>query len=162
MQKLLRYIHVIEDTLLASLLVGMILLAVAQIVLRNWFDSGLLWADPMLRVMVLWVGLLGALAATRESRHISIDVFNRLFNPQQKHYLQIGITIFSAIITSILAYYSLRFVLAEYDADTQAFSHIPLWLMSLIMPIGFGLMSLRFVLQSLTGILSLYNRDAVK
>ena len=58
-------IHRVEDFVLALLLSAMILLASAQIFLRNLFDSSLSWGDPMLRILVLWVGLLGALAASR-------------------------------------------------------------------------------------------------
>ena len=61
---LLHKIHCIEDSILALLLFGMIVLSTSQIFLRNIFDSGIIWADPLLRVMVLWIGLLGALAAT--------------------------------------------------------------------------------------------------
>ena len=36
----------------------MILLAVVQIALRNLFDAGLLWADPLLRLTVLFVAIV--------------------------------------------------------------------------------------------------------
>ena len=41
-------IHRVEDFILALLLTAMILLASAQIVLRNLFDSSLFWGDPLL------------------------------------------------------------------------------------------------------------------
>ena len=62
-RRLERGVHVLhrfEDVLLALLLTAMILLAPLQIVLRHGFDGGISWADPLLRVGVLWLGLLGS------------------------------------------------------------------------------------------------------
>jgi TRAP-type C4-dicarboxylate transport system permease small subunit len=72
------WLHRFEDGLIAFLVLLLVVLAGAQIVLRNFFDSGLPWADPVLRALVLWTGLLGALAAVREDKHISLDVLSRL------------------------------------------------------------------------------------
>ena len=46
-----------EEAFLCLLLFSMILLACVQIFLRIFYSSGILWADPLLRYMVIWVGL---------------------------------------------------------------------------------------------------------
>ena len=61
----LDFLDKIEDWFLVVMLGVMVLLAVVQIFYRNVFGIGLLWADPMLRIMVLWVALAGAVIATR-------------------------------------------------------------------------------------------------
>jgi len=43
-----------EECALSLLLCAMILLSCLQIFLRQFFDSGLLWADPLLRHLVVW------------------------------------------------------------------------------------------------------------
>ncbi len=75
-----RFLHRLEDSLLVILLTTLILLASTQIFLRNLFDTGLVWIDPLLRVMVLWLGLLGAAVAAREHKHIQIDILTRLLS----------------------------------------------------------------------------------
>ncbi len=80
--RLLKVLHALEDGLLVGLLLALVFVAVMQIVLRNGFDGGFLWADAFLRVLVLWIGLAGAMAASREHRHISIDILGR-FLPQR-------------------------------------------------------------------------------
>jgi len=40
-------VHRLEEALLVSLLLAMITLAFAQIVLRNGFDGGIIWADSL-------------------------------------------------------------------------------------------------------------------
>ncbi len=67
----------VEDALLVLILAAMVGLAATQIVLRNLFDGAILWADPMLRVAVLWVGMIGAMVATRIDKQISVDAVSR-------------------------------------------------------------------------------------
>ncbi|NVM57446.1 MAG: TRAP transporter small permease subunit, partial [Desulfobacterales bacterium] len=77
-EQALRFFTRLEDTFLVSLLSFMIGLAFLQIVLRDFFSTGLLWADPLLKNLVIWVGLVGASIATREDKHITIDVIPRV------------------------------------------------------------------------------------
>ena len=71
-----------EDALLVLILSTMVLLAAGQIILRNFLDVGFIWGDELLRMLVLWLAVAGALAASRSDKHISIDVLNR-FLPER-------------------------------------------------------------------------------
>jgi len=62
---LLRWLGAAEDVLLVVLLAVMIGLAAWQIVARNMLDTAIIWGDPLLRTLVLWVGFLGAVAAVK-------------------------------------------------------------------------------------------------
>lgn len=77
LRKLDRLLRYFEDAALTFLLGGMIILAVLQIGLRNFADTGFQWADPFLRILVLWLGLVGAIAATRDGKHINIDILSK-------------------------------------------------------------------------------------
>ena len=68
----------LEVGVITVLLIALVLLGCMQIVLRNFFHSGIIWADPLMRHLVLWLGCLGAALATTRVRHINIDVFSRL------------------------------------------------------------------------------------
>src|SRR5690554_7174070 len=67
-RNIVRVLHIIEDTILVTLLLAMILLAGYDILARTLFGGGVAWISPILKIMVLWVGLLGALLATRTDR----------------------------------------------------------------------------------------------
>jgi TRAP-type C4-dicarboxylate transport system permease small subunit len=152
LNNLLRSLHRIEDGVLAFILLSMILIASSQIFLRNLFESGLVWADPLLRMMVLWLGLLGALAATRENRHIRIDLLKRFLSLKVRVFVRIFNNLFSALVVSVLAYHSMRFVMMEYDAGSVVFLNIPAWIPQLILPFGFAFMSVRFLIHFVIGI----------
>ena len=139
-----------ERLALVGILLLMMLFAVLQVILRNVFDTSLFWIDPLNRLLVLWVALLGAMVATREREHISVDLL--------KHYLTgrplIVVTSltegFAACVCAVMAWHSGRFVYFEYLDGMQTFSGLPAWPFELIMPLGFAVMGLRFALSSLT------------
>lgn len=154
--RLKRLLNRAEDGLLATLLGGMILLATAQILLRNLWDTGLIWADPSLRIAVLWVTLLGAMAATRDNNHIRIDLLTRFLPEQARRWTQLVTELFSAFICGLLAWHGGRFVYFEWRDGNSLFSSVPAWACELIIPLGFGVMALRFLLS---GLLHLKPRD---
>ena len=82
--RLLRMTALVEDALLVLILAAMVGLAATQIILRNLFDGAILWADPMLRVGVLWVGMIGAMVATRSDKQISVDAVSQFLPARWK------------------------------------------------------------------------------
>jgi len=146
-----RFLARLEDLLLALLLTGMILLAAAQIFSRNLFSFGFTWGEPLLRGLVLWLALLGAMAATRDGNHIRIDLLSRFLPAVAGRLLRRLTDLFSALICALLAWHAGRFVYADWQDGMEWISGIPSWSVELIIPIGFGVMALRFGLQTLTG-----------
>lgn len=147
-KRLHTWLHRLEDAVLVTLLLSMIVLAGADILARSLFGGGISWIPPLLRVMVLWVGLLGALLATRSGEHISVDLINRLAGEQVKRWLQRLTSLFAAIICAILGWHSVEFVQGTHEYGDIAFANLPAWPMQVIIPISFLLMALRFLLQT--------------
>lgn len=152
MTRLLGWIKRLEDGLLVFMLGAMILLASSQILLRNLFDSGLGWADPLLRIMVLWVGLMGALAASRDNKHISIDLFSRLLSGRAKGWSDFLTCLFSAVISAVVAWHGGRFVMMEFEDGMTGFSGLPVWPFELVIPLAFGLIALQFLIHTIAAL----------
>ncbi|ASP38291.1 C4-dicarboxylate ABC transporter permease [Bacterioplanes sanyensis] len=148
MSTLLRWLHRLEDGLLIALLLAMVLLAGVDILARTLFGGGIGWIPPLLRVMVLWLGLLGALLATRSREHIAIDLINRLGGAGLKRACAIVTSAFAGVVCGVIAWHSQEFVKLAYEYGDQAFSQLPAWPMQLIIPVSFALMALRFALQT--------------
>ena len=140
----------IEDAILIGLLLVMILMAVLQITLRNLFDTGILWGDPLVRVLVLWIGLMGAMIASRDNRHISIDIISRYLPDRIKTLTTLLVSVFTALVCGAMAYFSLRFVWMEKTDGLMAFARVPAWLCESIIPIAFAIISVRYLLISFT------------
>jgi len=138
-----------ETSLLIGLLLSMILIAVIQIILRNFFEIGLLWAQSYLRIVVLWITLLGAMLATRTQQHIAIDVLKQRLNTQWQQYLQRCMDLFSASICFLMSYHSAIFIHSEYQEAGIAFANIPMWLCEVIIPFAFVIIACRYLLTAL-------------
>lgn len=127
---------------LFAMLVG---LTLTQIVLRNIFESGLVWADDAIKVLVLWIAMMGALYATRGAHHISIDVMTRFLSSKWEKNIKRFLFLLSAMICGIASWFSYQFILLEFEYPTEAFLSIPSWVTQAIIPLALGLMALRFL-----------------
>ena len=139
----------VEDSILVGLLLLMITLAVLQIFLRNLFDTGIVWSDVLVRILVLWVGLAGAMVASRQGNHINIDILDRFLPERAKVVVSFVVEVFTAFICTIVAYYSLQFVQMEFADGGMAFAKVPVWLCEAIIPFAFGVIAIRYVLLSI-------------
>lgn len=142
--KVIRLINKLEDGLLVLILTSMILLAGYQIISRNLFSEGLVWIDPLLRMLVLWVGFSGAVVATRYDKHIRIDVFTKYLPVKILPYVQRTVYLFALSICLLIGWHATRFVYSEYEYSTVAFAGIPAWVTALIIPVSFILIAFRY------------------
>jgi TRAP-type C4-dicarboxylate transport system permease small subunit len=136
----------LEDAVLVGLLTVMILMAVAQILLRNLFEGGILWGDLLVRVLVLWLGLLGAMVATRQNQHIRIDIIARFLPERIQRAADALVSLFTAAICAAAAWFGLQFVASEREYGGVAFAGVPVWLCEAIIPFAFAVIALRFLI----------------
>ena len=144
--KFILFINRIEDGLLVLLLSTMVALAIFQVVLRNLFAEGIVWIDPLLRTLVLWVGLAGAVVATRSNNHIRIDILTKYLPEKILPYINRLVYLFTLVICLVIAWHGIRFVYSEYEYGTMAFASVPAWLAALIIPVSFLLIAVRYLL----------------
>ena len=151
-KKIINTLHIIEDVIAGIILLTIILFSLSQIILRNFLDSGFIWGDSFIRVLVLWLGLVGAIIASRKNKQISIDVLSQFIPVPHKIYIQKFNLIFAAFVCFIISYFSGQFVYLEYQDNTIAFESIPAWMTEIIIPIGFSVMGFRYVVQTMNEI----------
>jgi len=137
----------------------MVVLAPLQILLRNLFDQGIGWADPLIRVLVLWVGLMGAVAAARGDRHISIDAVSRMVSPRTRVGVGLITSSFTVVVCALVAWHSGRFVWDEKTYGSVAFSGIPAWMLEVVIPVAFALIAIRYLLRLRLGLRDLIRGD---
>lgn len=144
----MRGLHRAEDFLLASLLGALLVLALVQIGMRVFFGAGLEWAEPVGRIGVLWLALLGAMGATRTRRHIAIDALPRLLSPRWHRVAWFISQAAASVICALLAWYGWGMVGMERELPAWFIPGIPSWWPMLAMPLAFALMSVRFLVSA--------------
>ncbi len=128
-------------TLLILFLLGFALL---QIVLRNFFATGIVWADTVLRHVLLWASLLGMARAVGERKYIAIELFPVFLSGRGRQISRAACDAFSCLVSAVLCVISWQFVRNERAAGDLAFLNVPVWWLEVIFPVAFALMTLRF------------------
>lgn len=147
-----------ENGLLFILLLGMIGLSFAQIVLRNFFDIGFFWTDELLRLLVLWVAVVGAIAASRTDKHISINIVDHLLGQRGRFAVKLVVHTFSAAICAVVAWYSLDFVKTSHEYGDILLGGVPAWWLQAVLPLGFGLICYRYFIFIARDLLGLFGK----
>ncbi|MFT5699763.1 MAG: TRAP-type C4-dicarboxylate transport system permease small subunit [Desulforhopalus sp.] len=157
-----RFINRLEDLALSLILIAMILLACTQIFLRTFLSSGLLWADPLLRYLVLWCGLIGAVAATGQGKHIALDVLSRKIPEPLAPWLNLITLIFCFLASAGLAWAAVIFLQGELEFGSSGPLSLPLWFWNSIFPVAFCLITLKYLFLSFLQLRRIFQMKHVK
>jgi len=139
----------IEGAVLIFLLLLMLFMAFGQVVLRNIASGGFVWGDILLRHLVLWLGFLGAALATSGERHLNIDVLTRYLPGRLKGAVATLSDVFAAAVCFLLFRASLTFIEFEIANRNTVFAEIPSWYAEIIIPVGYGLLTLHFIVRAI-------------
>ena len=141
----------VEIGILGLMLMTLIVLGGLQIVLRNVFHSGVLWADPLMHHIVLWIGCLGAALATCNVQHINIDVFSRLLPDKINPWRRSVVYVATSAATFVLGISTLRLVVDERSFGEIAFGPVPVWVLQVVLPVAFFMISYRSLVNLFIG-----------
>lgn len=143
-ERLERIGRLAENAALVVLLGGMVLLAFGQIVLREVFETGFFWADELLKLMVLWLAMIGSIAATRDDRHIRIDVLSHILSKRATAVTRVVVDAFSAVVCAVIAWQAWRYLQLEIEFEDTVLIELPAWIAHIVLPLSFAVMSYRF------------------
>lgn len=138
--------------LLVLILAAMLGLAATQVFLRDFFHTGILWGDVAARHLVIWVGFFGAYLATHENRHFHIDVLTRFLSVRLRLWFAAFSDLFAAAICYLLMDASITFLSVGIDADAVTFLNLSQRTLALIVPVGFGLIMVQFLLRTVASV----------
>jgi len=144
-----KLIVAIEKYIAACSLLLLLLFTLTQIIARNFFDAGFPHLEAVSRHLVLFIAFSGAALVCEQNNHIKIDILSAFLNTRQKEILLRPLLIISSLVCAIFAWHATGFWLDELK---YAPAH-ELWIayMALILPIGFSILSLHFLLLVITG-----------
>jgi C4-dicarboxylate transporter DctQ subunit len=145
----------VEQVLVVLFLGLMITIAFLQIFLRNVFFTGLDWGDLLVRNLVLWVGFVGATLATKEEKHISIDIASRWLPLRSRYLVACIIHAFAFFVCGELFYAATKFIINEFQMGYKTFLGLPAWVPEMILPLAFILIAVRFGLRFFSDIFEL-------
>jgi tripartite ATP-independent transporter DctM subunit len=130
--------------LLVAPLAALIALPLIEIVLRR-FHTGISGAASFVQHFTLVVGMIGGAIAAREGRLLSFSTLSSFFKGKLKSIALVISSAAAAAISALLCAASVQFVLSEKSAGGTLAYGLPLWIIELVLPLGFGLIAVRLV-----------------
>ena len=143
----MRVFHRIEDGVSVFLLGAMVLLPLAEIVVRR-LGAGIPGALPFEQHLTLWVAFLGAALAAREGRLLALATGNFLPEGRFRAVAAVFTGGVSAMVATLLGTASLELVRIEREGGIEMAAGVPVWVGQAVMPVGFALLALRLAWKS--------------
>ncbi len=140
-----------ENLLTSGALVAMVVLPLAEILLRATGRTGLAGSGTVVQHLTLVVGMLGATLAAREGRLLAFSN-PTAFLPACWQPAARGVSAaISAAVTLLLGVAGVLFVAAEREAGSLLLDRVPLWLVQGVLPLGFAVMTWRLLARAADG-----------
>ena len=130
----------------------MLTFTILNIVLR-WFNTSILWIDPLVRHLVFLSAFLGGSLATGKDNHIRIDLASKALESIDKPRIKIWVERFIYIVTIIalvlLTKAGIDFTKMELEFGKDVFLGLHSGVLVAIIPFGMGLIGMRYLLRLL-------------
>ncbi|HTD85268.1 MAG TPA: TRAP transporter large permease subunit, partial [Candidatus Binatia bacterium] len=140
-----RWIYGFEDGVLVICLASMMLLPVIEILLRSLFHTGVSGSSAIVQHLTLIVGMIGGAIAAREGRLLALSPAQTFLKGWAKTAAHVYSSAFAAAICFFLCWTSIEFIRSVKPLGKILVYGIPVWVIELILPIGFGLITLRLI-----------------
>jgi len=140
------YFSKFEKVFLIIAVSVMTLVVFFDFVLREFFDSGFIWAKELAAFLMIWVGFIGASYATKENKHLVVGIPEKLFPKKVLPFVSLFVNVLVFIVTLFLAYLGFIYVAETMKfGETSLVLNIPLWIVQAIIPISLVIIAVRFI-----------------
>ena len=140
-----RCLHGGEDAAVTLALAAIVVLPLAETVLRRTLRLGISGSTALVQHFTLVLGMLGGAIAAREKRLLPLSTLGTLLKGGMKTAASVFSGSCSAAISALLCVASVQLVMSERDAGKILAYGIPVWVVQLVMPFGFALLTARLV-----------------
>lgn len=136
----------VENTLAAGSLAAATLLAIVSVIMRTFFNQIIFWSEEAVIYLVIFSTFLGAVITLRHNEHVNVDVIAAFLKERGKRVMAILATLVTLVYLGVIGYFAwvLIFEPQTQNTTTPALG-LPLWVVTLPLPIGLTLMFLRSV-----------------
>ena len=137
-----------ENTLVLAALLSMAFLPCVEAITRVMGVPGVPGSTIIVQHLTLWIGFLGAIIAARENRLLSLTQPIEIETDGRKgfsYWFARGVAI---TVSLILAYASFILVKTESEYPRDILPGIPIWVVEVIMPLGFFFIAMEMLRTS--------------
>lgn len=136
----------LEEVFMAVALAFMTILTFIQVILRYIFGTGLVWSLEATTYAFAWLVLIGMSYCVRERAHIAVDLVVDRLPAATRRFVALTAIGLCVAYCGFMIYGGAIFVDALVTLGNNARDvPLPRWFLTSILPIGFGLLAIRFL-----------------
>ncbi len=124
---------------------GIIVIPLAEIVLRKWFATGIPGAAPFAQHLTMWVGMLGAAIAARDGKLLSLATGEFLAHSRTADIAKFAAALVGSAVATVFAVGGINLVALDRVDGSEIAAGVPVWVADLVLPIAFGLIAARLL-----------------
>lgn len=146
MDKLVKPLEWIENTLAVVTMTAVSLIIFGQVVSRYGFNYTPYWSEELSRFLVVWSIFIGVAIGVRSNQHIGVDAVIRLLPHRLKIASEVLLNLIGVVVLSILAVNSIQFIqhTIEFEQLSPAM-RLPMYIPYIAMPVGIFLSIVHFI-----------------
>jgi tripartite ATP-independent transporter DctM subunit len=133
----------LEDSVATLIAVAVVVLPLAEIVARRFFEGGVPGSGPFTLHLTLWVGMLGAAIASRDGKLLTLATGSLIPEGPLRKVAQIAGNAVGVLVATVLAVGGLELLNLYREVGNVIALDVPVWVGTLIFPLAFGLIALR-------------------
>ena len=131
---------------------AMVALPTLAAIYRRFTGQSIAGAAVYTQHLTLWIGFLGALLATAQSKHLALSTLDMLPEGRARTFARSYGSALAALVNAALAYAATVMVIADRQRSDVLEGGVPEFVFELIMPVCFALMAVRFAKMAPTRI----------
>jgi C4-dicarboxylate transporter DctQ subunit len=145
----------IEGYIIGAMMLSTTIILFVNVIFRS-FSMASTWAEEVIRYVIVWVTFFGGSLCAKSGNHVGIDIFVQMLPSKKAQRVVRAIGFFAAAVFCAVATYAAYKITALVTTTKQKSPAIlmPFWIVYISMPLGFALMTIRFVvagINALTG-----------
>lgn len=146
MNKLIKPLEWIENSLAVVSMSVVSLLIFAQVVSRYGFNYTPVWSEELSRFLVVWSIFIGVAIGVRSNQHIGVDALIRFLPHKLKVASEVLLNLIGVVVLGILVFNSIEFIqhTMEFEQLSPAM-RIPMYIPYIAMPVGLSLSIVHFL-----------------
>jgi C4-dicarboxylate transporter DctQ subunit len=136
----------VENVLAAGSLGAAAFLAILAVILRTFFNEIIFWSEEAIIYLVIFSTFLGAVITLRHNEHVNVDVIAAFLGERGKRVMAAVAALVTLVYLGLVGWFAWVLIFEPRSSATVTPAlDLPLWVVTLPLPIGLTLMFLRTV-----------------
>lgn len=134
------------------MLFALMCVVVADVSMRYIFNSPLHWSyDVISNYLMPGLFFLAVSHTLKAHSHVAVDIVHNYLRPKPRYVLQAVVSFLAVPAFAVATWYSAQVTYKDFETSAVSSSGLPIstWTVSILLPIGFGLLTARLFLDAI-------------